>query len=173
MSHVRWKGSMRGKIHLWSTETLGLYFVFGLHILPVCTVQNYCPSFWGCTSVLSHSVKVCLGLRRSWVTCEINVSLRKDQSLIHPIYLMTAWPVRICTFEGSVKVGADVRTRPVTLIVQSLAPWCVTLGWDFDGSCSSHDRSLMGRLGVVMTSILISDLSGAYVNTFLMALTLL
>ena len=45
-------------------ETLGLYFVFGLYILPACTVQNYCPRFWGCTSVLSHLIEVCLGL--SW-----------------------------------------------------------------------------------------------------------
>ena len=115
-------------------ETLGLYFVLGLYILPACTVQNYCPRFWGCTSVLSHSVEVCLGLRRAWVTREINVSLRKDQSFIHTIYLMTAWPVRICTFEGSVKVQMCV---PVTLIVQSLPPWCVTLGWDLDGSCAA------------------------------------
>ena len=76
---------------------------------------------------------------------------------------------------------SDDRMTLVTPIVQSLAPWCATLvslgfRWIVPSVrlCEhSHDRSLMGRLGVLMTSIIIPDLSGAYVNTFLMALTLL
>ena len=73
---------------------------FYLHVQP----QNYCPRFWGCTSVLSHLVEVCIRLIRAWVTRHIKVSKRKDQLFIHTIYPMTEWPIRICTFEGSVKV---------------------------------------------------------------------